>query len=156
MTFKSGDLMTRLVEAVPPRMSVREVAALMKERNIGVYPVCDEKSLLGMVTDRDLALRVLAEGRNPEATRVEEIMSTDVTSCGPDDRIDKVLTLMASRQVRRIPVVSLAGELVGLVTLGRVAETDCEASGEVLKQVLHPGAGEGQGGPKNNGAFRPR
>ncbi|HVR85306.1 MAG TPA: CBS domain-containing protein [Planctomycetota bacterium] len=142
MSFKIGDLMTRPVEVVPPNMSVRKVAALMKERNIGVYPVCEEKSLLGIVTDRDLALRVLAEGRNPETTRVEEIMSTDVVSCGPEDRIDEVLKMMANRQVRRIPVLSRHGELVGLVTLGKVAETDCEASGEVLKEVIQPGTGE--------------
>jgi CBS domain-containing protein len=139
MIIKIEDLMSRLVEVVPPEMSVREVAGLMNDRNIGVYPVCEEKSLLGMVTDRDLALRVLAEGRDPETTRVEEIMSTDVASCAPGDRIDEVLALMASRKVRRIPVVSPNGHLVGLVTLGKVAETDCEVSGEVLKEVLHPG-----------------
>lgn len=142
MKRKVDDLMTRVVEVVPPEMSVRDVAARMKERNIGSYPVCDEGRLVGMVTDRDLALRVLAEGRPAESTPVGDVMSRDVASCGPDDRLDDVLTLMAGRQVRRIPVVEADGRLVGLVTLGKIAETDCEASGEVLKEVVQPSIGE--------------
>ena len=138
MNLKISDIMTRLVEVVPPEMSVRDVAELMKQRNLGVYPVCEDQSLLGMVTDRDLALRVLAEGKDPDATRVAEIMSTDVASCSPEDRVDEVLPLMASRRIRRIPVLSSDRRLVGLVTLGKIAETDCEASGEVLKDILQP------------------
>ena len=142
MNCKVDEIMTRVVEVVPPDMSVRDLAARMKDCNTGAYPVCEEGALLGMVTDRDLALRVLAEGRNPETTRVEEIMSTDVASCAPDDRIDDVLALMTSRQVRRIPVVAANGRLVGLITIGKVAETDCESAGEVLKEVLQSGTGE--------------
>lgn len=138
MLRKIKEIMTRAVDVVPPEMSVRDVASRMREHNLGVYPVCDEGVLQGIVTDRDLALRVLAEGRDPEKTRVGEIMSSGVFVCAPEDRIDEVLTMMARRKVRRIPVVSSGGRLVGLVTLGKVAETDCEASGEVLKEVLHP------------------
>src|SRR5262245_3818972 len=127
MRQKIEDLMTRVVEVVTPDMSVRDVATRMKERNIGSYPVCDAGILVGMVTDRDLALRVLAEGRDPDATPVEAVMSTAVAACSPQDRLDEVLTLMAARRIRRIPVVGSNGQLVGLMTLGKVAESDCEA-----------------------------
>lgn len=142
MRARIEDLMTRVVEVVTPDMSVRDVATRMKERNIGFYPVCDGGMLVGLVTDRDLALRVLAEGRDPDATPVEAVMTTPVAACSPEDPLDEVLTLMAARRVRRIPVVGGNGRLVGLVTLGKVAETDCEASGEVLKEVVQPSDGE--------------
>ncbi|HLY74719.1 MAG TPA: CBS domain-containing protein [Planctomycetota bacterium] len=142
MSLRIRDIMTRLVEVVPPEMSVREVAALMRERNVGVYPVCEDKSLLGIVTDRDLALRVLAEGKDPDTTRISEVMSTNLAWCSPETRVDEVLPLMARRQIRRIPVLSPDGGLMGMVTLGKVAESDCEASGEVLKEILQPGIHE--------------
>jgi len=142
MKIKIVDLMTRVVEVVTPEMCVRDVATRMKERNIGSYPVCDGGILVGVVTDRDLALRVLAEGRDPDTTPVEAVMSTAVTSCSPEDGLEEVLSLMAARRVRRIPVVGANGRLVGLVTLGKVAETDCEVSGEVLKDVVRPSDGE--------------
>lgn len=144
MKRRVEEIMTRTLEVVSPELSVRDVATRMRDRNIGACPVCEEGMLLGMVTDRDLAMRVLAEGRDPETTRVQDVMSTDVASCAPDDRIDDVLLILAGRQVRRVPVVSVDGRLVGLVTIGKVAESDCEASGEVLKEVLQPAAREGR------------
>lgn len=132
------EVMTRALEVVEPDLCVREVAARMRDRNIGAVPVCEEGRLLGMLTDRDLALRVLAEGRDPETTLVQEVMSTDIATCAPDDRLDDVLLMLAGRQIRRVPVVSADGRLVGLVTLAKIAESDCEASGEVLKEVLQP------------------
>jgi len=144
MKRKIEDVMTRIVEVVTPDMSVRDVATRMKDRNIGSYPVCDGGSLIGMVTDRDLALRVLAEGRDPDSTPVEAVMSTNVSSCTPEDRLDDVLALMGGRQLRRIPVVGTDGRVVGLVTLGKIAETDCEASGEVLRDVVRSAGDDAQ------------
>ena len=138
MKRRIAEIMTRTLEVVPPELSVREVAARMRERNIGAFPVCEKGILRGMVTDRDLALRVLAEGRDPETTRVQDIMSTEIASCAPEDRIDDVLPVVADRQVRRIPVIAADGRLIGLVTIGKIAESDCEASGEALKEVLQP------------------
>jgi len=144
MNCRIAEIMTRALVVVPPELSVLEAAALMRDRNVGACPVCEEGRLLGMVTDRDLAVRVLAEGRDPATTRVQDVMSADVTSCAPDDRIDDVLPVLAGRQIRRIPVIAANGRLMGLVTIGKIAETDCEASGEVLREVLHPDDQEGR------------
>jgi CBS domain-containing protein len=138
MRRKIADIMTRVVEQVAPGMSVRAVATLMKDRNIGCFPVCDEDRLIGMITDRDLAVRVLAEGRDPDVTRVDDVMTKDVVCCDKDDLLSEVTDLMSQWRIRRIPVVSGEGGLVGLVTLGKLAATDASASGEVLKQVIQP------------------
>ena len=139
MQRRVEELMTRVVEVVTPEMTARDVATRMRDRNIGSYPVCEEGFLVGMVTYRDLALRILAEGRDAGAVRVDEVMTRDLACCAPDDPLEEVLGLMASRQVRRVPVVDSGGKLVGLMTLGKVAETDCEASGEALKEIVQSG-----------------
>src|SRR5689334_23263175 len=100
MKRRVEELMTRVVEVVTPDMTVRDVATRMRDRNIGSYPVCDEGRLVGIVTDRDLAMRILAEGRDADAVRVGEVMSRDLACCGPGDPLEEVLGLMASRQVR--------------------------------------------------------
>src|SRR5258706_14991119 len=138
MRRRIADVMTRVVEQVSTGMSAREVATLMKERNIGCFPVCDEDRVIGMITDRDLAVRVLAEGRDPDSTQVEDVMTKDVVCCGQDDLLSEATDLMSQWRIRRIPVVSSEGGLVGLVTLGKLAATDASTSGEALKQVIHP------------------
>jgi len=138
MRLRVADLMTRAVEQIVPEMSVREAATLMRERNIGCFPVCDEGRVVGMITDRDIAVRVLAVGRDPDATRVDEAMTRDVVCCGEDDLLSDASDLMSRWQIRRVPVVSARGDLVGLVTLGKLAATDASVSGDVLKQVVQP------------------
>lgn len=133
-----GDLMTRVVEVVPPDLCARDLAIRMKERNLGAFPVVDDGSLVGIVTDRDLALRVMAEGRDAAMTLVRDVMTREVSWCGPDEPLEEVLARMAGRRVRRFPVLDAEKHLVGMVSLGKIAETDCEASGEVLRDVLQP------------------
>jgi len=132
------DVMTRVVEYVTPDAPVRDVATRMKDRDIGSFPVCVSGAIVGMVTDRDLVLRVLAEGRDPAATPVRDVMSKDIVCCDLKDRLDDVVALMSDRQVRRIPVVSQGSRLVGLVTLGMLAEMDGSVSGKVLKDMVQP------------------
>ncbi len=141
MDRKVGDIMTRTVESVAPDTTVREVAHLMKLRHIGAFPVCENGTLVGMITDRDLALRVLAENRDAE-TRVKEVMTKDVICCTEEDPVEEAVGTMEERQIRRLPVVSDEDRLVGLVTLGRLAKTDCEVSGEVLREVVKPSRSE--------------
>lgn len=138
MRRRVAELMTCAVEQIVPEMSVREAATLMRERNIGCFPVCDDGRVIGIITDRDIAVRVLAEGRDPDATRVDEAMTRDVVCCGEDDLVSDAGDLMSRWQIRRMPVVSGRGDLVGLVTLGRLAATDASVSGEVFKQVVQP------------------
>ncbi len=133
---KVTDIMTRIVAVVPPDVAVREVAARMRDQNVGCLPVCDSGSVVGMITDRDLALRVYAVGRNPDSTMVQDVMSREIISCEPGDRLDDVLELMGRWKVRRIPVLSNDGQLVGLVTLGKTAGTDWACAGEVVGQIL--------------------
>ena len=137
---KLRDIMTRDVEIIAPKATVQEAAKKMQDLNVGALPVCDGDKLTGMITDRDLVMRVLAEGRNPKTVTVSEAISKDVVFCFEDDGVDKASQLMARHQIRRLPVMSSTKRLVGIVTLGDVAVhgKNSEASGDVLQQVSIP------------------
>jgi len=133
-----SDVVTRMVVVVPPDLPVSEVAARMRDQNLGCFPVCDAGAVVGMITDRDLALRVFAENRDPSATPVGAVMSREIISCEPGDRLEEVLELMARWKVRRIPVISNDGQLVGMATLGKSAGAEWSGAGEVLGRILQP------------------
>ncbi len=140
------DIMTPDVEAITPHATVQEAALMMKDLNVGAIPVCDGDRLFGMVTDRDLVIRVLAEGRNPKVVPVSKAMSSGVVYCFEDDDIEKASHLMAQCQIRRLPILSRANTLVGIVTLGDLAVhgENPQRSGNVLEQVsipAHPNRG---------------
>ena len=137
---KLRDIMTRDVEIIASKATVQEAAKKMQDLNVGALPVCDGDKLTGMLTDRDLVMRVLAEGRNPKTVTVSEAISKDVVFCFEDDGVDKASQLMAQHQIRRLPVMSSTKRLVGIVTLGDVAVhgKNSEASGDVLQQVSIP------------------
>lgn len=122
--MRIDEIMTRDPACVTPGTTVREVAQLMQREDTGVVPVVEnagERRLVGVVTDRDLAIRVLAEGRNAE-TRVSEIMSgSRIATCRPNDSVDEVLGAMGREQVRRIPIVDERGTLVGIVSQADVS-----------------------------------
>ena len=136
--MKVSSVMTRDVRSILPRRSVRDAARLMDELNVGVVPVCEEERLLGILTDRDIAIRAVAGGLNPESTRVEEVMSTAVRACHPADDTAEVSSLMSGMQVRRIPVVDDEGRLVGIVALGDLATDDTEEAAGALKHISEP------------------
>ena len=119
--MKVIEIMTENPACCTPEQTAREAARLMAQNDCGSIPVVEEGSrrLLGVVTDRDLAIRVLAEGRGPD-TPVREAMTPDPVTCSPDDDVDKVERLMAERQVRRIPVVE-NGRVVGVVAQADLA-----------------------------------
>lgn len=107
-----------------PTDAVTKAAEVMKRENVGPVPVVgDEKSrkLVGIITDRDLAIRVVAEGRDPRSTRIEEVMEKHLVVCHPEDDIEKVLDAMAKNQLRRIPVVDDEGSLLGIIAQADVA-----------------------------------
>jgi CBS domain-containing protein len=118
-----SEVMTRDVRAVSPQESVQRAAQLMDELDVGALPVCEGERLVGMVTDRDIALRSTAAGKSPQEAHVDEVMSTDVRWCFEDQPLDDVMIQMSDSQVRRIPVLSHDKEqrLVGIVSLGDVA-----------------------------------
>jgi CBS domain-containing protein len=115
------DVMTRDVRVVSPKDSMQRAAQCMDELNIGVVPVCDGEKLLGVVTDRDIAVRGVAAGKSPERTPVTEVMSEHVRWCYEDQPIDEVLDEMSDTQIRRMPVVDRDKHLVGIVSLGDLA-----------------------------------
>jgi CBS domain-containing protein len=118
-----SDIMSRNAATVAPGATIQRAAQLMRDGDIGALPVCDGQQLVGMITDRDLALRGSALGKTPQDAHVDEIMSGEVRWCYEDQLLDEVMTQMADAQVRRIPVVThdAARRLVGIVALGDLA-----------------------------------
>lgn len=131
------EVMTRAVETIQPNTGLRQAAKTMKELNVGALPVCDGDRLVGLVTDRDLTVRGLAEG---SASSVADVMTPEVTFCFEDQDVTEAANLMEEHQIRRIPVLSREKRLVGIVSLGDLAVStgDQALAGEVLERVSQP------------------
>ena len=135
---KARDIMTANPQVVTPADSVSRAAEIMRDADVGVVPVVEDQGsmrLAGVVTDRDIAIRVVAEGRNGETT-TREVMSSGLATVGPDDDVSSVLDLMKAEQVRRIPVVE-GDRLVGIIAQADVA-TDLgndKKTGEVVEKI---------------------
>ncbi|WP_124728008.1 CBS domain-containing protein [Staphylospora marina] len=132
---KVRDIMSTDIEYVSPQDNVFEAAVLMKDHNIGAVPVVENGQLRGMVTDRDLVIRNIAE-RRPNSAPVGEIMSTRLVYCTPDMSVDEAARLMAEAQVRRLPVVE-NNRLIGMVSLGDLAvhQPYQDEAGEALQVI---------------------
>ncbi len=117
-------------------MSLRDVAAMMRDGDMGAVPVVDNGKLIGIVTDRDIVVRAVADGRDA-ATPVGEAMSTELFTVGPDDFVFEAIRLMGDKQVRRIPVIDDKGELAGIIAMADVAlETEDEREiAETLEEI---------------------
>jgi CBS domain-containing protein len=120
-TTSLRQIMTKQVEATSPDVSLTEVAERMRSRNIGSLPVCEGDRLVGIVTDRDIAVRAVADGRNPRETKVREIMSSDIACCLEDQSAQEAEELMQEKQIRRLPILSRENRLVGIVSIGDIA-----------------------------------
>jgi len=131
------EVMTREVEVVRPESTLIEAARKMKELDVGPIPVCDDNQIIGMITDRDIATRAVAEGRDPKHTQVREIMTPDVVYCYEDEDVDEAARLMRQRQVRRLLVLNRSRELTGIVSLGDLAVDtgDERLAGETLEEI---------------------
>ena len=136
--MKLADIMTRDVTVVSPNDTVQRAAQIMDELNVGALPVCDGRRILGMVTDRDLTVRITAQGKSPDQTRVEEAMSTNVRWCFEDEDVESVIEKMGDTQIRRLPVVDRDKNLVGIVSLGDIATKSDEVAEEALEGVSQP------------------
>lgn len=134
------DIMTTHVDVIAPDALAEDAATKMKGLNVGAIPVCDGEKLVGMITDRDLVLRVMAEHRDPKKSRVSEAMSSDILFCYEDDDVEKASRMMSQKQIRRLPILSTGKKLVGIVSLGDLAVhgTDSQMSGKILEQVSSP------------------
>lgn len=137
--MKVKDIMTKNVAYIKPDSTVTEAAKLMQQHNVGSIPVCDQTGVVGMVTDRDIVVRNVIMGSNPQSTPVSNIMTTKVATVTPDTDVDLLGDIMSKNQVRRIPVVDNK-TLVGIVALGDLATDrrfDMEASG-ALTDISKP------------------
>ena len=133
--------MTPGVEVVRPEATIQEAAEKMRHLDIGPLPVCDGDRLVGLLTDRDITVRAVAEGRNPTATQVRDVMTPEVVYRYDDQDSQDAARLMEQYQIRRLPVLNRAKRLVGMVSLGDLAvhAGGQPLAGEVLEQVSAPG-----------------
>ena len=139
--MKNSDIMTKDLVYSSPGDRVSDVAQLMKNEDIGPVLIVDDshdgKRLVGIVTDRDLAIKVVGEGRDPQNTRVEDVMTKKVITCRADDDVQNAMQAMAQYQLRRIPVVDDNDHLVGIISQADVATrlNEPQSTAEVVKEI---------------------
>jgi CBS domain-containing protein len=128
------DVMTVNPECVSDNDSLRDVARIMKDQDTGVVPVVDGKKIIGLITDRDIVVRGLAEGKNLENVRVNELMTKSVRSVREDATVSEALEMMSRAEIRRVAVVNNNDELVGIVSIGDIS-TNTDQDGRVGKAI---------------------
>jgi CBS domain-containing protein len=130
------ELMSENPCSIDADKSVAYAAKMMRDEDVGLAPIVEGDRLVGTLTDRDIAIRVVAEGRDPESTMAREVASTEVVTVDPQQELDEALRLMAQHQVRRLPVVEEDGRLVGIVAQADVARRgDDRQTGQVVEQI---------------------
>ena len=136
MAKRIREIMTSNPTTIEADESITRAARMMRDEDVGIAPIVEADRLVGTVTDRDIAIRVVAEGKDPETTPVREIASKDLVTVDPEQDLDEALRLMAQHQVRRLPVVEEDGRLVGIVAQADVAlEADAAQTGEVVEEI---------------------
>ena len=144
--MKIREAMTPDVRVANPDETIQQAARLMASLDAGVLPVGENDRLVGMITDRDIAIRAIAEGKGPEA-KVRDVMSKDVKYCYEDQDVNEVTRDMADLQVRRLPVLNRDKRLVGIVSLGDIAiSPDNERAADALSGISRPGGEHTQTG----------
>ncbi|HVE42299.1 MAG TPA: CBS domain-containing protein [Planctomycetota bacterium] len=139
MTQAIRDIMSRDIECASPESTVKDAASALKAHDIGSMPVCEGKRVVGIITDRDITIRAVAEGRDPGSTKVRDVMSKDIVSIREDADLKEAERLMRERQLRRLPVLNGEGNLVGYLAIARIARTESpEEAGKVLQGVSQP------------------
>jgi CBS domain-containing protein len=130
-----ADVMTEEVYAVEPQETLRRAAELMATFDVGSLPVCSDQRVLGIVTDRDIVVRGLASGLDPETGCVSDAMTHDVLCCTPQQDLAQAMQLMADHQVRRLPVVDAERRLVGIVSIGDLAVEEPDEVGPTVSAI---------------------
>jgi CBS domain-containing protein len=132
-----SDVMTRAVEFITPDETLQHAATKMKELGIGPLPVLENAGVVGMLTDRDIAVRAVADGRDPRKTKVRDVMSGELVCCYEDQDVEVAAHLMRAQQIRRVLVVDRDKQLVGIVSLSDLAleSPSAEQAGEILQDV---------------------
>lgn len=136
--MKIAEVMTRGVELTSPDATLQEAARTMAEEDVGFLPVGENDRMIGMITDRDIAVRAVAKGCDPKKTKVRDVMTERVLYCYEDEEADKAIDSMSREQIRRLPIVDRNKRLVGVVSLGDIAMKHNPAkAGATLSSVCH-------------------
>src|SRR6266550_6703987 len=142
--MKVSDAMTSEVQLCTPDDTLKDAAQAMAALGVGLLPVTDNERLVGMISDRDIAIRGIGMGRGPDS-RVGDVMTADVKYCFEDQDLNEVTENMGDIQVRRLPVVSRDKRLVGIIALGDIAQAQAgDGTGEALSQISRPGGQHAQ------------
>lgn len=139
--MKIHDCMSEDVTIAAPAQTIRDAARMMRNIDAGFLPVGEDDRLVGMITDRDIAVRAIAEGKGPD-TQIRDVMSKEVLYCFEDDDMDEISAQMAEEQVRRMPVLNREKRLIGIISLGDIAQAgdgNLARSAHALNGVSQPG-----------------
>ena len=136
--MRISEIMTRDPELIDPNSSIRDAARRMRDEDIGALPVGENDRLIGMVTDRDIAVRGVAADRTPGTTTVRDVMSEKVFYCFEDDDVEDAARCMADNQVRRLPILNRDKRLTGIVALADIAQSHEECETIALEGVSEP------------------
>ncbi len=143
--MKIRDIMTREVDVLRPEDPVSEAARHMRDRDIGSIPVAEDDRLIGMLTDRDIVIRCIADGAGGD-TPIRQAMTDKIRYCYDDQDVDEVCANMSSEAIRRLPVVDRDKRLVGIVSLGDISKDNERAAGEAMEHIVEtPSNGAHQG-----------
>ncbi len=135
------EIMTRHVECINPEDTLARAAVRMRDLDVGCLPVCGgDDRLAGVITDRDITIRGTAEGRDPETTRIEDVMTPEISYCFENDSVDEAARIMEEKQIRRLVVLNREKRLVGILSLGDLAvkSGNHRLSAEALEQISEP------------------
>ncbi len=134
------DIMTTAFEMIDSTSTLRDAAIKMKAINVGVLPIREGTKLIGLITDRDIVVRGLAEQRDPASTQVKDIITSELVRCSPEEQIEDAIKLMERHQVRRLIVCDQNGNAIGIVSLGDIAAKtkQDELVGEALESISEP------------------
>ncbi|KGD99975.1 CBS domain-containing protein [Rhizobium sp. YS-1r] len=119
--MRVSEAMHKNVSWVPPTMPIPEIAKIMKEQDIGAVPVGDNDRLIGMVTDRDIAIRALLDGRDVSSMSARDVMTPDISYCRSEDTLEEAVQLMETKKIRRLPVIDSNKRMVGILSVGDVS-----------------------------------
>jgi CBS domain-containing protein len=138
--MKLREIMTQNVEVAELTMNLQEAATKMKTLNVGSLPVRQGRQLVGMITDRDITILGVAEGSDPTKTTVSAVMTANFVYCFEDQEVQEAVQVMAAKQIRRLPIVNRAHQLVGIVSLGDLAVDagDEDLTGKTLEEISQP------------------
>jgi len=133
------DVMSTAVVVMQPESGLGDIARKMRDEDIGSIPIAENDRLVGMVTDRDIVIRALADGADMSTLDARSVMSPQILYCREDQTVEEVLANMGDRQVRRLPVVDRDKRLVGMISLGDLSRAKAKKAGDALKDISQPG-----------------